>query len=1033
MAESAKKTSAKKSASPAKPKAKTGAAKPKTAPNGEFGKAQRTPPSKPKASSPRKASARVSRRNAEIAGLLFVSLGIFCALTLTQSTGAAGARIAGFGFGLFGFVYYLLSLLFIAYGVYTIVMAGKEHRVAKSMMILLIMICTVSLFHLPVVTQLALNKSYFAYLQNSFQHGETLHRGGGLFGAFLTLPMRNLVGVSASYLIFITLLVIEAIVLTNLSLSQAGSAVGQAIRDNIDVIQRRQAERKEREEIPEDEDEWFGGGDYDEDIAPTPPRRQDLNFDQSRENPVARDGDGPTLGATAAAQNPKEAVPEPKAKKRRNPFDFPDFVEGEAQASDALRDDKLGAKIRPIEAMPSSEGRSRYESSDWEGYEGELPASEDPTSYDRWYDVREDLPFDPLQDEAEETSKSDAYTFEVSDDYDQASPPADSLAFFESTGVGRAKPDDGSTLWGQEETSFFHRAPDQKNPRTPQPFDDLLDAERNAGVWPNPADAAEKKTQQTTDRERVLREADARLSPAQAIQAARDRAESTPSKTAPKEKPYAPPPLKCLALPDKRSILRDNPRAKAQKLEETLASFGIAAEVIDVAQGPVITRFELRPAPGVRVNRIANLSDDLALNLAAKSVRIEAPIPGKAAIGIEIPNASVIPVSLRELIEKPEFKQHRSKLAVALGRDIAGKIVVADIAKMPHLLIAGSTGSGKSVCINTILCSFLYHCKPEDVKLILVDPKVVELASFSLIPHLLIPVVTDPKKAASALNWAVHEMVERYNLFAERGARDLARYNAILENDGEQKLPQIVAVIDELADLMMVAPDDVEDAICRIAQMGRAAGIHLIVATQRPSSDIITGLIKANIPSRIAFAVASGTDSRIILDANGAERLLGKGDMLFKPNGSKAFRVQGALVTDAEIESIKDHFQTMYGPRATHFDQKAIEDIEAGQALDPKGKGKNGKSIASDEDGPGFDELLPEAVEMLMQIGHASTSMVQRRHRIGYNRAARMIEEMEQLGIVSAADGSKPRNILIDRGGFERLFGYPPNIAPLGS
>lgn len=486
---------------------------------------------------------------------------------------------------------------------------------------------------------------------------------------------------------------------------------------------------------------------------------------------------------------------------------------------------------------------------------------------------------------------------------------------------------------------------------------------------------------------------------------------------------YVPPSLELLNYISMARQSMEDIEEKSEQLESTLQDFGIKVNVVNYTCGPVITRFELQPAPGVRVSRITNLSDDIALALAAPRVRIEAPIPGKAVIGIEIPNKVTSAVALRDLLESPEFQEHSSSIAVALGRDIAGKVVVVDITKMPHLLIAGSTGSGKSVCINTIICSFLYHSSPDDVKLIMIDPKVVELAAFSKIPHLLIPVVTEPDRAANALQWGVKEMVRRYNAFAEKGARDLARYNELLERDGEKKEPKIVIIVDELADLMMIAPRDVEEAICRIAQMGRAAGIHLIIATQRPSADIITGLIKANIPSRIAFAVASAMDSRIILDTSGADKLLGRGDMLYNPIGaSQPTRVQGALVTDEEVERLRCYFEE--SGLTAEFDEETQDQI---------GTGSVAGSIAAEGESGDFDPLLPEIVEMFMTQGQASLSMIQRRMRVGYAKAGRLIDELEQMGIVSPSEGSKSRKVLINRAEFEQIFGYPPNISDVGT
>ncbi|MBO1581262.1 DNA translocase FtsK, partial [Bacillus sp. XF8] len=467
---------------------------------------------------------------------------------------------------------------------------------------------------------------------------------------------------------------------------------------------------------------------------------------------------------------------------------------------------------------------------------------------------------------------------------------------------------------------------------------------------------------------------------------------------------YAMPPLTLLTIPSQTSF-ENTGWLEEQKelLDTTFDNFHVGAHVINVSQGPAVTRFEVQPDPGVKVNKITNLSDDIKLSLAAKDIRIEAPIPGKSAIGIEVPNKESKPVFLREILRSPVFTKSESPLTVALGLDISGEPIVTDIRKMPHGLIAGATGSGKSVCINAILTSILYKAKPHEVKLMLIDPKMVELAPYNSVPHLVAPVITDVKAATAALKWAVEEMERRYELFAHAGARDLNRYNTIVseqEVPGET-LPYIVIVIDELADLMMVAPGDVEEAICRIAQKARACGIHLLVATQRPSVDVITGLIKSNIPTRIAFTVSSQVDSRTIIDIGGAEKLLGRGDMLFLGNGtSKAVRVQGVYVSDDEIEKTVEHVKKQMKPNYL-FKQ---EDL-----------------LAKTEQHEAEDELFFDACQFVVEQGGASTSSVQRKFRIGYNRAARLIEEMEAQGIISEARGTKPRDVLISEDEFAAM------------
>ena len=473
---------------------------------------------------------------------------------------------------------------------------------------------------------------------------------------------------------------------------------------------------------------------------------------------------------------------------------------------------------------------------------------------------------------------------------------------------------------------------------------------------------------------------------------------------------YEYPPVELLSKGTKKTI-KGGAKALtdiATKLQKTLYSFGVQAKVENVSVGPAITRYELKPAEGVRVSKIANLADDIALNLAAETIRIEAPIPGKQAVGIEVPNTEKETVHFRDVVESDEFQDSKSKLSVALGKDVAGSMAIADIAKMPHALIAGATGSGKSVCINTIIASIIYKAKPSEVKFVMVDPKVVELSVYNGIPHLLIPVVTDPKKAAGALAWAVQEMDNRYNLFAQKGVRDLKGYNALAEKEQTGKLPQIVIIIDELADLMMVAAKEVEDSICRLAQKARAAGMHLIIATQRPSVDVITGIIKANIPSRIAFAVSSQVDSRTILDQVGAEKLLGKGDMLFYPSGApKPTRIQGAFVSDEEVEKIVSFVKTNGEAK---YSEDILESIENSNKPEKDPSEKGGK-----DNDDNTDEHLMDAIELVIETGQASTSFIQRRFNVGYARAGRIIDQMEERGIISGYQGSKPRQVLMSK------------------
>ena len=443
----------------------------------------------------------------------------------------------------------------------------------------------------------------------------------------------------------------------------------------------------------------------------------------------------------------------------------------------------------------------------------------------------------------------------------------------------------------------------------------------------------------------------------------------------------------------------------ANKLEDTLMSFGVEAKVLQVTKGPSVTRFEIQPSPGVKVSKIVNLQDDIALGLAASAVRMEAPIPGKSAIGIEVPNKKQTPVFLREVLDSKEFQESTKKISFALGKDITGTCIVGDLSEMPHMLIAGATGSGKSVCINSLIVSLLYKYSPDEIKLLMIDPKVVELSVYNGIPHLLIPVVTEPKKAAGALNWAVNEMDKRYELFTKYKVKNIKSYNQQVEKGFiSEKLPYIVLIVDELADLMMTCPNDVEDYICRLAQKARAAGIHLIIATQRPSVDVITGVIKANIPSRISFAVSSGIDSRTILDQTGAEKLLGRGDMLYSPMGAnKPLRIQGAFISEEEVENVVEFIKS--SEDEVNYKEEIIEHI-------------NNESLSTtnnSHEGEETDVLLDEAIQLVVEYQQASTSFIQRKFKIGFNRASRIMEELEAQGIISERDGSKPRKVLISK------------------
>lgn len=492
---------------------------------------------------------------------------------------------------------------------------------------------------------------------------------------------------------------------------------------------------------------------------------------------------------------------------------------------------------------------------------------------------------------------------------------------------------------------------------------------------------------------------------------------------------YKLPSVELLSLPNKKSTadISGELKENAQRLIETLRSFNVNATITDISRGPTVTRYELKPAAGVRISKITNLADDIALNLAATHVRIEAPIPGKAAVGIEVPNTVKNTVSMRELIDTPEFYEQRSLLSAGIGKDIAGNCVYCDIAKMPHLLVAGTTGSGKSVCMNSIITSILYRAKPDEVKFLMIDPKQVEFSKYANIPHLLVPVVTDPRKAAGALGWAVSEMLQRYQKLSQVGVRDIEGYNKYVQkHEDMESMPKICIFIDEFADLMMAAPKEVEDSVCRLAQMARAVGMHLVIATQRPSVDVITGLIKANISSRIALTVSSQIDSRTILDAAGAEKLLGHGDMLYNPIGaSKPLRVQGCFISDEEVEALCDFVKNQ---GESQYDEEIAKEIEAKAVQD-----KKSSPFEDDGDAEQLDVLFDKAVDIVLETGTASTSFLQRKLSVGYARGAKIIDQLEEKGIIGPANGSKGREILINRRQWLEMQAYSSNKVPFTS
>lgn len=678
-----------------------------------------------------------------------------------------------------------------------------------------------------------------------------------------------------------------------------------------------------------------------------------------------------------------ESEPKPEERKSRNIFKRP-VAKVEAGAANGspiqnvYRSGEFGAFTDGIEKKSSFKQILSFNSSVYE---------QEP--------VKQEVEQDPIQVPEWQTERKPAVVLRPIINYDDVPVPMPSRRFLEDS------------------------VPEEEPPRLAEPQPEPRSVIHNEyreqlAQKPQPGRPAERPVPQAEEPRRIeIFDSAEKIHPEQTAPAPAAAAAAVKQEEAPQQgSDYILPPLELLDMPkvsDPVSYQKDI-MEQCAVLEQTLKDFRVRANVIAVTRGPSVTRFELEPAPGVKVSSVVNLADDIALRLAAPGVRIEAPIPGKSAIGIEAPNTKNDTVCFREVVDDAKVRNAPSRLCIGLGKDISGNIISADLSKMPHLLVAGSTGSGKSVCINTIITGILYKARPEEVKLILVDPKVVELSNYNGIPHLLTPVVTEPKKAASALHWAVAEMERRYKLFADNHVREINSYNA----QAQEKMPFIVIIIDELSDLMMVAKVDVEDAILRLAQKARAAGIHLILATQRPSVDVITGIVKANIPSRIAFAVSSQTDSRTIIDMGGAEKLLGKGDMLFYPIGfNKPVRVQGAFVTDAEINNIVDFIVQQSIP-VNYSEEVTQQELEC--------DGRNGGAEENMPSSPMEDELFEDALNLVLDMGQASSSMLQRRFRIGYTRAARLVDTMEELGIVGQSVGSKPREVIISRQEAEERF-----------
>lgn len=914
-----------------------------------------------------KKKAQASGATQEIIGFALMVLGIFSFVAVVMGgAGLLGESIAGVMFGLFGLGAYVVPLLLVCIG--WIVLIAKRMRLHPGKLALtsvtVLMLFVIN--HLVVdgrVQQTVLETresvGYWGYIAGSYAYGQAHHVGSGALGGILTFPARALLGAVGCWILTIALIVGCVFVLGKLSMRSTAQKVSEAAVSTS---------RRVRES------------------ARTHSQERALRQEMRRAEQVRMDLDAAGTEEVERSELRNERVTGPARHPAKEPLMTP-LARGEEEIEEGE------IYEAPRKTLPRVELFARRQKQDEEEPAIEIDHN-DPTAGAADEEdivpveivpviqpvrVQEEAPAAPMEPEA---------------------PAAE----------GPSEPD----LMPEPPRGAADRAqavqftPIVHNPSVSD-FDD--DPEDDAVIEP-----PHELPNLVLGRPREI-------SPAKEVEY-QYAEESAPVIDPDAVPPYRFPPLTLLNPAKAPDPVRDHEQEEEQQqkielLEETLLSFGIEARVINVARGPAITRYELQPARGVKVSKITGLADDIALNMAAMGgVRIEAPVPGKSAVGIEIANATIATVTLREVLESKEFQDHPSKIAVALGKDIAGTPVVADLARMPHLLIAGATGSGKSVCINSIIASILYKATPDEVRLILIDPKVVELSVYNGIPHLLIPVVSDPKKAAGALGWAVQEMTDRYKRFEGAVVRDLKGYNKYAVKNGLEPLPQIVVIIDELADLMMVAQGDVEQKICRLTQLARAAGIHLVIATQRPSVDVITGLIKANVPSRIAFAVASQVDSRTILGIGGAEKLLGRGDMLFDPSGaSKAIRVQGAFISDDEVMDLVDFVKEK---AAARYDESVIEALDRADAADKKQKDEE----KEEED---TDPLLMDCVELAVDAGQISASMIQRKYRVGYARAGRILDQMEKRGFISGFEGSKPRQTRITREQFYQLAGVEPN------
>lgn len=1001
---------------------------------------QRTAASKPAASKGTRTSASRSsskkRKKKKVNSAAFTEAALFIALAVALIlfisnfglAGKAGTFFAAIQFGTFGIFAYIFPVVLVV-GTVIMLRKGKNSGVAR---VKFITAFIGAMFVCAFIEMVGGGYIKLEKLSDYYNFEVPLKEGGGIVGGAVCSFLTPAVGKVGTYIIIIVFIIIAVLIISERSiirsLTNGSRKVINTAKDDINEYkeesEKKRAIRQEQRELKEEQqrqrrrfDQKVSGVDLSIEIPGTNRRNDILGPKQPEAENMRTSAAGRLSGPDVAEvfQNDRYSENIIEIDSDENSDDSTGGIFNLPKSAHSKRDKSVAAKSNDIGPVVSDKDKSaraaddslfargydkQEEYHDIHGDDSSAYADEAYTEADYADEAyrKESVDDDLVDDYADYSQEQTSYRNESADsDY----------AYGEH--LQELPEDDGLEQWQrQEKTDAVGRTVleglQKQTPGTGTKHDSVGTGGADKGGTSSSASARGAQPEKT------MEQVDAEID--EEVRHSEQLSEEIV------EKPYEFPPVELLHRGKSTSSTSQKElRDTAVKLQQTLSNFGVRVTVSDVSCGPAVTRYEIQPEQGVKVSRIVSLADDIKLNLAAADIRIEAPIPGKAAVGIEVPNKETSGVTLRELIESKPFEESKSPIAFGVGKDIAGQVVVADIAKMPHVLIAGATGSGKSVCINTIIMSILYRAKPSEVKLIMIDPKVVELSVYNGIPHLMIPVVTDSKKAAGALNWAVAEMDDRYKKFAQAGVRDLKGYNAKVEQlkdieaeDKPAKLPQLVIIIDELADLMMIAKNEVEDAIVRLAQLARAAGIHLVIATQRPSVDVITGLIKANVPSRIAFAVSSGVDSRTILDMVGAEKLLGKGDMLFSPAGyPKPARIQGAFVSDDEVSAVVEFLKANCGESGGYHDDVA-------RKID------NPAFAESQAFGNDYDDYFAEAGRYLIEKGKGSVSILQRVYRIGFNRAARIMDQLEEAGVMGPEEGTKPRKVLMTMDEFEELL-----------